>query len=178
MTDEMIINLAKEEGFTNAAIINTADIVFDASFRPYCKENLCGKYAVNYSCPPDCGSPEAMKNRVLAHGHAVVLQSIWPISDYSDGAAVKKAKSAHNASGIRLMKKMREEGHEGFMIGSSGCALCNPCAITEGKPCSFPELQYSCISAFCIHARKLAESAGMEYDGKGTLALFGLYVFD
>ena len=125
-----------------------------------------------------CGTPEEMKNRVLSHKHAIVLQSIWPISDYKDGEAIKKAKGQHNAAGLRLMKKLREEGHPGFMIGSSGCSLCNPCAITEGKPCNFPDMKFSCISAFCIHARKLAESAGMEYDGNGTLALFGLYVCD
>lgn len=178
MNDEMLISAAKEEGFSEAAVIDTGKIVFDESFRPYCAENLCGKFAVNYSCPPDCGTFEEMKSRVLAHKKAIVLQSIWPIANYKDGEAVKKAKAAHNASGLRLMKKLREEGHPGFMIGSSGCALCAPCAITEGKPCKFPELRYSCISAFCIHARKLAEAAGMEYDGNGTLALFGLYICD
>ena len=76
MTDELLVALAKEEGFTNAAVIDTAEIVFDESFRPYCAENLCGKFAVNYSCPPDCGTPEEMKNRVLEHKHAIVLQSI------------------------------------------------------------------------------------------------------
>ena len=44
MTDEMLVSFAKEEGFTNAAVIDTEKIVFDASFRPYCAENLCGKY--------------------------------------------------------------------------------------------------------------------------------------
>ena len=39
MTDEMLVSLAKEEGFTNAAVINTTEIVFDESFRPYCAEN-------------------------------------------------------------------------------------------------------------------------------------------
>ena len=178
MTDEMLIKYALEEGFSHAAVVDTADIVFDEAFRPYCAENLCGKYGVNYSCPPDCGTPEAMKKRVLEHKHALVLQSIWPISDYKDGAAIKKAKGSHNAASIKLIKRLREEGHQGFMIGSSGCALCDKCAITEGRPCKFPDFQYSCISAFCIHARKLAETAGMEYDGNGNLPLFGLYVCD
>ena len=85
MTDEMLIKSAIEEGFANAAVIRTDEIVFDESFRPYCAENLCGKYGVNYSCPPDCGTPEEMKKRVLEHKHALVLQSIWPISNYKDG---------------------------------------------------------------------------------------------
>ena len=178
MTGSMLVSFAKEEGFTNAAVIDTAEIVFDEAFRPYCAENLCGKFGVNYACPPDCGSPEHMKNRVLEHKHALVLRSVWPISDYKDIEAIKKAKAQHNAAEIKLIKKLREEGHPGFMIGASNCSLCNPCAITENLPCRFPDLKFSCIAAHCIHARKLAETAGMEFDGNKTLALFGLYVCD
>ena len=40
MKNEKIVEIAIKEGFADAAIIDTADIVFDASFRPYCEENL------------------------------------------------------------------------------------------------------------------------------------------
>ena len=37
----------------------------------------------------------------------------------------------------------------------------------------------SCMSAYCIFVRRLAEQCGMEYDcGPGLLAFFGMYVFD
>ena len=39
------------KAFSAAAVVDTADIVFDPSFRPYCEENLCGQYGANYSCP-------------------------------------------------------------------------------------------------------------------------------
>ena len=68
MDNEKIIKIAIDKGFIDAAIIDTADIVFDASFRPYCEENLCGQYGANYSCPPDCGSPEEMKQKILRIG--------------------------------------------------------------------------------------------------------------
>ena len=58
MTAEQMVQYAYEEGFSAAAVVDTADIVFDPSFRPYCEENLCGQYGANYSCPPDCGTPE------------------------------------------------------------------------------------------------------------------------
>ena len=109
MTNEHIIQHAVEEGFAAAAIVDTSDIVFDPAFRPYCEENLCGQYGANYSCPPDCGSPEAMKQRILAHKKALVLQTIWEISDYSDMTLIKPAKASHNASEIRLVKRLRAE---------------------------------------------------------------------
>ena len=66
MTAEQMVQYAYEEGFSAAAVVDTSDIVFDPSFRPYCEENLCGQYGANHSCPPDCGTPEEMKQKVLA----------------------------------------------------------------------------------------------------------------
>lgn len=179
MTEQQIIQLAIDEGFANAAIVDTKDIVFDPSFRPYCAENLCGQYNANYSCPPDCGSPAEMKERILAHKKALVLQTIWQVADYSDMPAIKQAKKSHNAAELRVVKAMREQGYGGVIVGASGCALCSPCAQTEGKPCKYPDLRYSCMSAYCIFVKKLADRCAMEYDcGEGLLALFGMYAFD
>lgn len=179
MKTEQMIQYAIEENFAAAAVINTEDIVFDPAFRPYCEENLCGQYGVNYSCPPDCGSPEDMKAKILEHKRALVLQTIWEISDYTDKDAIKAAKKEHNMASQRLMKRLRSENCDGFMVGASGCALCSPCAITKGEPCRFPQQMYSCMSAYCIFVRKLTEKCGMEYNcGEGLLAFFGMYVFD
>lgn len=176
---EQFLDLAAENGFAAAAEVDTAQIPFDFSFRPYCEENLCGQYGVNYSCPPDCGSCEEMRDRILAHKRALVLQTIWEIGDYSDSAAIKEAKGAHNKAGLHLMQQMREMGHPGFLVGASGCSLCSPCAAKEGKPCRFPERKYSCMSAYCVFVKKLCDRCGLEYDcGEGLLSFFGMYVFD
>ncbi|MDD5864700.1 MAG: DUF2284 domain-containing protein [Firmicutes bacterium] len=179
MTEEQMLSMAYEEGFAAAAVIDTSEIVFDPAFRPYCEENLCGQYGVNYACPPDCGSPEQMKRKVLSHKKALVLQTIWQAANFSDTPAIKQGKAAHNAAAIRLMKRLRELGCDGFLVGASGCALCSPCAKQKGEPCRFPTLQYSCMSAYCVFVKKLADVSGMEYDcGDGLIAFFGMYVFD
>lgn len=179
MTDQTIVQWAVEEGFAGAAVVDTGDIVFDPAFRPYCEENLCGQYGANYSCPPDCGSVDEMKARILSHKKTLVLQTIWEISDYSDKPSIKRAKGAHNAAEIRLAKRLRGQGCDGIIVGASGCALCSPCAVTDGEPCRFPDLRYSCMSAYCIFVKKLADKCGLEYDcGEGLLAFFGMYVFD
>lgn len=179
MTYDEMIRWAYDEGFAAAAVTDTDSIVFDPMFRPYCEENLCGQYGANYSCPPDCGSPEAMKQKILSYKKALVLQTIWEISDYSDPAVIKPAKASHNAAQIRLIRRLREAGVQGFPVGASGCALCSPCRIQLGEPCRFPEYAYSCMSAYCIFVKKLADTCFMEYDcGDGLLAFFGMYVFD
>ena len=132
MLEKDMIQYAIEEGFSADEIVNTEDIVFDFSVRPYCEKNLCGQYGANYSCPPDCGSPEAMKQMVLAHKKALVLQTIWEISDYSNMDLIKPAKAAHNAAEIRLAKRLRTDDRDGFIVGASGCALCSPCKQVLG----------------------------------------------
>lgn len=179
MTDFEIIKVALGEGFHGAEIIDTEKIVFDEAFRPYCEENLCGQYGANYSCPPDCGTPEQMKRRVLAHKRALVVSTEWEIENFTDKEKIKVAKKSHNDAMFRVIKKLRCDGHNGFMIGASGCTLCQPCKITKGEPCSFPDLRYSCMSAYCIYVKKLAEDSGLNYDYKnGILPFFGVYVFD
>ncbi len=179
MTNEQLIEAALAEGFAAAAVVDTDTIPFDPMFRPYCEENLCGQYGANYSCPPDCGSCENMRLRVVARKRALVLQTIWEISDFSDAPAIKHAKASHNGASLRLAGKLREAGLPGFVVGASGCALCSPCLVRAGEPCRFPDLRYSCMSAYCIFVKKLCDSCGLEYDcGPGLLGFFGMYVCD
>ena len=120
-----------------------------------------------------------MKQKILAHKKALVLQSIWQLESYTDTPAIKKGKSGHNTAAIRLMKRCRDEGCNGFLVGASGCALCSPCTRKNNEPCRFPDLKYSCMSAYCIFVKKLADLCGMEYTcGDGLIAFFGMYVFD
>lgn len=179
MTYRQIKESALEEGFSKAEIIDTDKIVFDPAFRPYCEENLCGQYGANYSCPPGCGTPEQMKQKVISYKKALVLQTEWEITDFSQNNKLKDARSAHNAAMFRLIKRLREDGHDGFMIGASGCTLCSPCLLPSGEPCRHPDLQYSCMSAYCIYVKKLADDSGMNYNYKhGILPFFGMYIFN
>ena len=179
LSNENIIANAIKQGFHQAAIIETKEIVFDPSFRPYCEENLCGQYGANYSCPPECGSPEKMRQRILKHKYALVLRTEWNIPDWHNKEDIKRTKGLHNSYTMELVKVLRENGHNGIIVGASGCSLCSPCEIIKGNPCRFPDLRYSCMSAYCIYVKKLAESCGMKYDYENnTLPFFGMYVFD
>ena len=171
---EHLVDMALEMGFANAALIDTKDIVFNPAFRPLCEENLCGKYGVNYACPPDCGTVDQMAERVRKWEKGIVLQTLWDI-DPLDNSLTKSAKGQHNKLTRRFIEQTRMKG---LMIGASGCNLCDPCAITAGEPCRFPELQFSCMSAYCIYVKDLADKCGMEYDcGPYMVTLFSLFCF-
>ena len=178
MNDAIMIQTALREGFSEVALMDVKDIVIDPIFRPFCAENICGHYGSNYTCPPDCGTVEEMKARLTAYERALVFQTKWPITDYSDAQAIGEAKGFHNSAMLKMIAELKREGHDGLMCGASCCTLCEKCALQEKKPCRFPEQKWSCLSAYCIFVRKLAESCGMEYScADGSLALFGLYAF-
>ncbi len=143
LNDEEILTTAKEAGFHNAYLIDASKIIFDYSFRPYCEENLCGQYNNNYSCPPFCGTPEEMKQKIIKHKKALVLQMFWEFPDLLDEKPFKLSKKTQNEATLNVIKKLREDGHIGVMIGSSGCNLCEPCMAQKGLPCVHPEDKFS-----------------------------------
>ena len=176
MREEELIRLAEEMGFSAAAAVDTGDIVFQPSFRPLCAENVCGKYGVNYACPPDCGTVEEMADRVRRYRRGLVLQTMWDIEDPMDEAATKPAKRRHNRMTREFIKRA---GVPGLMVGAGGCDLCPECAIVRGEPCRFPGEMFSCMSAYCIFVKKLCGSCGMDYDcGPGVVAFFSMLCFD
>lgn len=178
MNHSEIIQLAVREGFCAASVLPMNRVVFDHSFLRYCEENLCGGYGANYSCPPDCGTPAEMKARLTGFDHALVVQTRWPIADYRDTQAIRAAKASHNCGMLRIIEVMKQENLRGLMAGASNCTLCDRCAALDGAPCRDPERRFSCLSAYCVFVKKLAEECGMEYFcADGSIALFGLYAF-
>lgn len=178
MNEKQILDLARAAGFS-AALCATADIPVDHSFRRYCEENLCGQYGRNYGCPPRCGTPAEMEARLRVPGCALVLQSTWPIADYTDSAAITQAKIAHNTASCALLQRLAAEGVRGFMVGCSGCTLCEECALTRGAPCVYPQRCYACMSAYCVHVRELVAGCGLRYDcADGNLRMFGMLILE
>ena len=170
------IALALELGFEKAALVCTKDIPFEPAFRKYCADNVCGNYGTNWSCPPDCGTPEEMERKLKAFPKALVFVTAWKI-DYRDAAAVREAKREHNRRARALIGQMPNT--LGMMVGASACNLCQVCARTVGEPCRYPEEMASCMSAYCIHVRALSDACGMTYDaGDNTVHFFGMYAFE
>ena len=177
MSDEELVQLAEEEGFL-ASIIYTRDVPLRPEFRIFCEDNLCGNYNARYSCPPGCGTPQEVRDRLLAEDKALVLETIHEIRSYDDEAAVLSAQKELNLAIINLMQKLRKAGVQGFCLGYGGCPLCNPCKQVEDTPCAFPDKRISCMSAYCIDVAELAERSGLEFAWSDTkLFLFGMIAF-
>ncbi len=171
---EKALAFAHAQGFC-AAIIDTKDIVFDSSFRRYCAENLCGQYGVNHSCPPNCGSVSSMERIVTGYRKALVVQSQWELHDWNDFDVINRAQQAHTAAMLRVVECMHRIQSRSRMCGVGSCNLCEVCTRTTGEPCRHPDRMFSCLSAYCINVKKLAETVGMRYVwGSTQLFLYGM----
>lgn len=174
MTDMELIKLAEEAGF-HAAVLPARDIPVDGTYRKFCEDNLCGKYNANYSCPPGCGTVEAVRQRLFAQDKALVLQTIQEIGSYENKEAILKSKKNLNAAILKLTESLRAAGLHCFCLGYGGCPLCAPCKQVKGQPCVFPEKRISCMSAYCIDVGKLADRCGLEFAWiPEKLHLFGM----
>lgn len=174
MTDMELLELARGLGFS-AAMIEPENIPVNPAFRAFCEENRCGKYNANYSCPPDCGTVEELRGKILAEDTAMIITTKWDIGSYENKEGIQKAKKSHNAAVLRLMDRLRRLGYGGFAAGYNGCPLCDPCKRILNEPCPFPDKRISCMSAYCIDVAQTAGRCGLEFAWEpGKLYLFGL----
>ena len=157
MTDKELISLARKSGF-EAAVLPAAQVPTDGKFRAFCEENRCGQYNANFSCPPTCGSVEHMRDRILGRQTALVLKTTWPIANYQDTQAILHGKQTHNRKMLHL-----NEALGGLCVGGSCCCLCSPCRMKTGESCLYPDLQFSCMSAYCVDVAALCRRCGMRF---------------
>ena len=109
MNEQALLKKALELGFANAALVDTADVTFIPAFRPLCQENLCGKYGVNYACPPDCGTVEEMRRKLQSWPRALVMQTMWDIDDAMDERQPKPANKPGAEVGNDIAIKVRAD---------------------------------------------------------------------
>lgn len=176
MTERELISCALETGFDHAAFMDVKDLVFEHELRKYCVENLCGNYGKNHACPPDCGTPEEMEEKVRGYSHALVMQTVQQVSDVTQPEEIRRVRKRHNDLSREFLEKMKEIGQKGLPVLAGPCTVCSVCSKAEGKLCRFPEELASCLSAYCIRADKMADSCGLTYwYGENTVAFFSIY---
>lgn len=179
MTNEELLKLAEVFGIDEAAIVDADDLVFEYDFRKYCEMNNCGNYGKNYGCPPDCGTPQEMERKAREYRKALVLQTIQPVKDITDGKETGPLKKKHNALTRSFMDHLQEQGVDGLPIMAGPCSQCETCAKREGRPCRFPQRRASCLSAYGINVAKLCETCKISWDyGKHEVAFFAIYMIE
>lgn len=155
------VALAKALGFSDAALMKTADLVVVPAYRQFCEENLCGNYGVLPACPPQSGTVEEMTARMRRFENALVLTMVTTPVCYTDRAEQKAAKRRQNLLTEQLMDAMRAEGAGELLMMGAG-----------------PWKNASCMSAYCVDAQRMAEHVHMKcWENDGKIRYFSLILF-
>lgn len=153
--------LARELGFTDAAVMPVSELVIVPEYRVFCEENLCGNYNLLPACPPASGTVEEMTSRVRQYQNALVLTMVTTPKCYTDTAEQKAAKKQQNILTEQLMDAMRRDGQNDLLMMGAG-----------------PWKNSSCMSAYCIHAQKMADYVGMKcWENDGKIRYFSMILY-
>ena len=155
------VQLAKDFGFTDAALLPVADLVVVPAYRCFCEKNLCGNYDVLPVCPPMSGTVEEMTANMRRYQTALVLTIETTPNCYTDKAEQKAAKRAQNILTEQLMDQMRADGQTDLLMMGAG-----------------PWKTASCMSAYCVDAQKMADAVHMKcWENDGKIRYFSLILF-
>lgn len=157
------ITYAKAAGFTEAGYFDPQKLSFaDAeTLRDACKANDCGFYGRYWTCPPGVGSIEKVKKKVLSYHHGLVLQLLTEaISLTFQPELFNEVSHTFNDMTQVVGEQIKKEvGEDIFMLGMSGCTLCQHCTYPKAVCCYAKEM-VPCISGHCINVYRLWDETG------------------
>mgnify|MGYP000391063855 FL=1 len=82
---------------------------------------------------------------------------------------------------LRTVQELKEKGldNNGMFVMCGPCNMCEECKMPEGKPCVQEQKRFSCLSAYCIDAAKMAKHCDMDMQWNGDIvSFFSMYLFD
>lgn len=162
----LIISRLKEQGASEALLINVSDIVVDERVRLKCRVPLCDSYDRNLMCPPYVPAIAEFREALHRYSLAVLIQV---------SAALEKPYANAPTEEIFIpAKKLHELVHSGekeafaagfrFAAGFIGgcCRLCDECVAVEGsKECRHPFKARPSMEAMGIDVMATSEKAGL-----------------
>ncbi len=142
--------------------IDPRELEFSDRIRWIC-QNECPMYGRSWACPPGVGSVEECKGKCLSYENCLMISTIVEVRDITDIQETLATRGDHEAVTNEVRDIMRELGQEPYVLSTEACALCESCAILEGKPCRMPEKMHPCVESHGINVVPMLESRGLEF---------------
>ena len=88
-----LTDLALEIGFECASEFDAGKLTFSPEVREMCASGRCRRYGVSWSCPPACGTLEALERRARRHSRCVLVQTVARREGAFDAEGIKAAEA-------------------------------------------------------------------------------------
>jgi predicted metal-binding protein len=143
--------------------INPDVLVPEERIRKYCEENKCGSYGRNYTCPPNAGSLDEIRERLKNFSRGYLFQYSREMDLKNDRKKLIKSKDDFHKMILKLEDFIKKEGIENVwgLIGGN-CGLCRNCAIQKDKPCRHPDKARMSLEAIGIDVVGLLDKLGLD----------------
>ena len=138
------------------------ELEFSSRIRWIC-ENECPMYGKSWACPPGVGSVDSCKGKCLSYKNCLLISSIVEVGDITNIEETLATRPDHEELTNQVGDLLREQGVEPYILSTEACAICEQCAILEGKPCRFPEQMHPCVESHGINVVPILESRGLEF---------------
>ena len=178
MTDEELLNLAKEYGFDDAAPMDAAKLEPLQDMRDACEVNKCGSYNTNWACPPAYGSLDECRKILAKYRRGILVQSVQVLEDEFDWEGIEALGKRHGENLRKLHERLRQSYPNLLAMGAGGCKICEKCAYPD-SPCRFPERLIYSMSGFGLFVTRVCQDCGIPYNhGNGTMTYSGCFLLE
>ena len=142
--------------------VDPKELEFNGRIRWIC-EHECPMYGRSWACPPGVGTVDHCQGKCLSYENCLMISTIVEVADITNIDETLATRPEHEAVTNEVRDIMRELGTEPYVLSTEACALCDRCAILDGKPCRFPEQMHPCVESHGINVVPMLESRGLEF---------------
>ena len=157
-----ITELAKAQGFSQAALLDCRTIELKPEVRQMCEANTCHMYGKCWSCPPGCGSLETCREKIAGYRYGVLVQTTGQLEDDLDGETMMETEALHKEHFYAFERVLRKQYPDILAIGAGCCTKCAECTYPD-EPCRFPKEAFSSMEAYGMVVTQICQDNGLSY---------------
>jgi len=155
------IELAKKCGFDVAVKLLPEKLVARKDIRDMCKEDKCGVFGKNWTCPPECGTLEECERKMRQYKNGILLQKVGNLSRVIDVKAYIKIEKEYRESLLKFAAEIKKTHPNALCLGAGACTVCEKCAYPN--PCLFPEKALSSMEAYGLFVTQVCRDCNVPY---------------
>ncbi|MBR2311077.1 MAG: DUF2284 domain-containing protein [Oscillospiraceae bacterium] len=156
--------------------IDPKGLEFSDRIRWIC-EHECPMYGKTWACPPGVGEVAACEAKCKSYQNCLMIGTITEVADIADLAETLDTRPAHEAITGKVREMFLEQGIEPYILSTEACAVCERCAILDGKPCRKPERMHPCVESHGINLIPTLEENGLEFQHGGNIVTWYSLLF-
>ena len=142
------------------AWIDPRQLEFNQRIRWIC-EHECPMYGKTWACPPGVGTVEHCAGKCRSFENCLMIATITEVEDIADIQQTLATRPEHEEITNQVGAFLEEQGVKPYILSTEACAICQRCAIEDGRPCRHPEKMHPCVESHGINIIPVLEEQGI-----------------